>query len=141
MTAMRVLIVSSEPGDVATASGTAVAVRALRHALASGGTSTAVLRPWRRAGGHTVTRLRFNRSLSASTLRRYDVVLGVNGDGCESARRAGVPSIALLKALYAGAAEHERGATRLLLATHARWERDGARAFRHRRVALAIAAA
>lgn len=111
---------------MARASGTAVAIERLRDALAAQKVTTAVLR----ASAHrsqTVARARFHRELRHARLDTYDAVLGINGDGWQAAAAQAVPYVALLKAFYAGALAHERGATRALLALQARWEGEAAR--------------
>src|SRR5437870_3416363 len=123
---MRFLLLTAEPADVARASGTAVGIARLRDALAKHGVSAPVARP----GGRlmqTLTRARFHRQLMRAALAGYDAVLGVNGDGWQLADRIDAPYLALIKAFYAGAVNHERGVTRQVLRLHARWERQGAR--------------
>ncbi|MBV8302540.1 MAG: glycosyltransferase family 4 protein [Candidatus Dormibacteraeota bacterium] len=124
---MRVALIDSGPGNVAAGSGTAVAVTALRAALRSEGVEASVIRPRHRRGGATLARWRFNRSLDKHVLSGYDMLLGVNGDGYAAAAAHGTPFVALVKALYGGAADYERGVTRGLIGLHARWEAAGAR--------------
>ena len=118
---MRPLLITTEPADVRAGSGTAVAVRGLMGALATQGVHLAVRRAPSSRLGHTVTRARERRRPGAIG-PLYDVVLGINGDGLEAARRAGLPFVALPKALYAAVLRHEYGTTRRLLARHAAWE-------------------
>jgi glycosyltransferase involved in cell wall biosynthesis len=124
---MRLALLTSEPAGTALGSGTAVALRRLRSALALLGVEAPVLRAGPSMLGATAARWRFNRALSPRLLDGYDAVLGVNGDGWRVAERLRVPFIALIKAFYAGALVHERLPARGLLAAHARWESAGAR--------------
>lgn len=124
---MRLALLTSEPLDVARGSGTAVAIARLRDGLEREGVAVPVLTPPRARHNGTVARWRFNRSLRGMSFREYDAVLGVNGDGWMAAPTFDVPYIALVKALYAGALEHEHGATRQLLRVQAGWEAAGAR--------------
>src|SRR5207302_6414451 len=86
-----------------------------------------VVRTGRHPLGATAARWRFNHTMSARLLNRYDAVLGINGDGWVVAPDLAVPYMVLIKALYAGAAAYERQPARALLRVHARWEREGAR--------------
>lgn len=123
---MRPVLLTSEAGEVSRASGTAVAVSALVAALATNGVALAVVRPAPHRLGHTVGRALFNAQASVDPAL-YDVVLGVGGDGATAAARAGLPFVALPKALYSEVVVHERGLTRALLRRHAGWEAGGAR--------------
>ena len=118
---------TTEPADVRAGSGTAVAVRGLAAALGTQGVHLAVRRTRVGRLGHTLTRAR-ERRRPGSLAPLHDVILGVNGDGLEAARRAGLPFVALPKALYGAVVAHEHGLTRRLLARHARWELDACRA-------------
>ncbi len=125
---MRYAILTSEPGDVARGSGTAVAIWRLRNALQAQGVHAPVFRPRSVWPSSTIARRRFNTSLRAQPFLDYDAVLGVNGDGWIMAQRDRILYVALVKAMYAGALEHEHGMTRALLRLHSRWEALGARA-------------
>lgn len=107
------LIVSAEPLDVARGSGTAVAVAELRRALAAVGV------------GAPVMRTSSLRHRGPSGVFAYDAILGVGGAGWRLAAASGIPCIALIKAFYAGAREHERGVARAVLSLRARAEQRG----------------
>jgi glycosyltransferase involved in cell wall biosynthesis len=124
---MRCVIVTSEPADVARASGTAVAVSALQHALLTAGVAAPVIRPRHVRPSGTAARWRFNRQLRSQRLLDVDAILGVNGDGWQMARESRPPFVALIKAFYAGAMRFERAVNRELLRAHAHWEAAGAR--------------
>jgi len=123
---MRLLLVTSGPLDVSRGSGTAMAVSRLRAALRAADVSVPVLAPRRRGRSGTLGRWRFNRSLRARDLNRFDAVLGIDGDAWRVAAALEVPFIALIKAQYSRALAWERGATAVALRVHARWERAGA---------------
>jgi glycosyltransferase involved in cell wall biosynthesis len=99
----------------------------MRDALAGIGVEVPVMRADQHRRSATLGRRRFNHNLDAARLNDYDAVLGVNGDGWAVAGDLVVPFVALIKALYADALQHERGLTRALLGVHARWEGEGAR--------------
>ncbi|MHB8717684.1 MAG: glycosyltransferase [Candidatus Dormibacteria bacterium] len=121
------LLVTTESASVRAGSGTAVAVQGLAAALATQGIHLAVLRLPEHRLGHTVGRAR--QRWHPPTLRAlHDVVLGINGDGLEAARRAGLPFVALPKALYAAVVPHEPIPTRWLITRHAAWELEACRA-------------
>ena len=124
---MRPLLVTSEPSGVARGSGTAVAAANLVEALAANGVALAVLRASDHPLGHSGARLRLNRA-AALAAPAYDAYLGIGGDGQAAAAVAGVPFVALPKALYAEVRRHERGLTRALLGGHAALEGRAARA-------------
>jgi phosphatidyl-myo-inositol dimannoside synthase len=124
---VRFLLLTSEPADVELGSGTAMAVEQLRDALGGIGVEVPLIRADQHRRSATVGRWRFNHHLDAARLNDYDAVLGVNGDGWAMAGDLVVPFVALIKALYADALQHERGVTRALLGAHARWEGEGAR--------------
>ena len=120
-------LLTSESADVREASGTAVSVAGLAEALSLNGVNLAVLRARRHPLGHTVGRAAFNGGVSWPQ-GAYDVVAGIGGDGHAAAGRAGVPFIALPKALYGAVVDHEGALTRAVLRRHAAWEARGARA-------------
>jgi len=124
---VRLVVLTSEAADVERGSGTALAVRNLRAALQSSGVATSVVQPRRIWPSQTYARSRFNHAHHDGAFTGIDAALGVNGDGRRAAAAAGVPFVALVKAFFAGAAEHERGLTRRVLQAHARWEAEGAR--------------
>ena len=103
-----------------------MAIARLRAALARRGVQVPIVQAQRR-GSATMQRWRLNRSLRAARLPGYDAVIGVNGDGWMLAGEPGRPFVALVKALYAGAVQHEHGLSRAMLRVHARWEAHGAR--------------
>jgi glycosyltransferase involved in cell wall biosynthesis len=110
----RVAIVMRGALDVARSSGTATAVIRLRRALADAGIDSAVFGQqrirWGRLGGV------FGRTNGAQrALADCDAVLGIDGAGCEHAESAGLPFVALVKALYVGTLRHERPLVRLQL--------------------------
>lgn len=121
---MRPLLVTSEPAAVRQGSGTAVAVRSLVAALAAVDVELSIQRHVPGPLGHTVARWAARR---APLLGDHDVVLGVGGDGCAAARQAGVPFVALPKALYAEVRPFEPLVPRTLLALHQRWEAEASR--------------
>ena len=123
---MRVALLCSEPLDLRRGSGTAAALHALRTALRLQGVPTALVVPRRLWRSGTLTRAQFNATLSAGSLRPFDAVLGLNGDGHTIAAQLNVPFVVLIKAFYAGAAAYERFPTKQLLRLHARWEALGA---------------
>ena len=123
---MRLALLTSEPGDTERGSGTAMALTRLRAAFALCRVEAPVLRAAPARMSATFARWRFNRALASRALDGYDAVLGVNGDGWLVAQRLEVPYIALIKALYGGALQYERGPVRSLLRMHARWEAAGA---------------
>jgi len=124
---MRLVLLTSEPLDVARGSGTAMSLRRLRAALALRGVTAPVLSPPHRTLGGTLARGRFNRSVRAGRYAGYDAVLGVGGDGWRVAAQLAVPFIVLIKAMYSRALRYERGLTAAALRRHAHWERDGIR--------------
>jgi glycosyltransferase involved in cell wall biosynthesis len=104
-----------------------MAVQRLRDALAGIGVEAPMMRADQHRRSATLGRWRFNHGLDPARLNDYDAVLGVNGDGWAVAGDLEVPFVALIKALYTDALQHERGLTRALLGVHARWEGEGAR--------------
>ncbi|MBV8194825.1 MAG: glycosyltransferase family 4 protein [Candidatus Dormibacteraeota bacterium] len=122
---MRLLILSAEPLDIARGSGTAMAIAQLRRALSTSGVDAPVI-VWNRAapllslgGARIGTRRLPNLD--------YDAILGIDGVGWSAADALGLPFLALIKALFLGAADHERGLTRGRLRHLARREGEGAR--------------
>ena len=106
----RLAIVMRGSLDVARGSGTAVAVTRLRRALSGAGVNSAVYRV-RRYGAPA----RANASRARAQLAGYDAVLGVDGAGRDFAVDAGLPFVALIKALFAGVLPNERPWVRALL--------------------------
>ena len=118
----RLAIVTRGALDVAHGSGTAVAIVRLRRALVEAGVISGVVSlPARRV-------VEFGRTSRAHTeLAGYDAVLGIDGAGRELAARAGLPYIALVKALYAGVLPNENVLVRALLVRSLVIEMAGAR--------------
>ena len=137
---VRPLLITTEPAGVRRGSGTAVAVDGLAEALALHGIHLSIARSPMNRLGHTVTRWRDRRPAPLAE-HAYDVVLGLNGDGRTTAAAAGLPFVALPKALYAAVAAHEVGVTRALMHRHAAWEAAACRSARLVVVPSAAAAA
>jgi glycosyltransferase involved in cell wall biosynthesis len=123
---MHPALLTSEPADVRHGSGTAVAAANLVEAFALNGVSLAVVRARPQRLGHSAGRARFNVELRRRRLD-YDALLGIGGDGVAAATSAGIPFVALPKALYTRVRAHERGLTRALLRGHAAFEAGAAR--------------
>ena len=106
----RIAIVTRGALDVAHGSGTAVAIVRLRRALVEAGVISAVVSmpAWRVAAFG-------RRSPAHAELAGYDAVLGIGGAGRGLAAQAGLPFIALVKALYAGVLPNENVLARTLL--------------------------
>jgi glycosyltransferase involved in cell wall biosynthesis len=122
---VRLLLVASDPLDVARGSGTAMAIARLRAALLSADVSVPVLTPPAHPRSATLQRWRLTHA--APPVGGYDAVLGVNGDGWRIAEQLEVPFIALVKAMYTRALRWEHGAAAIALRFNARWERTGLR--------------
>ena len=118
----RVAIVTRGALDVARGSGTAVAIVRLRRALVEAGVISAVVTEpsWRVAA--------FGRPARDHVeLAGYDAVLGIDGAGRDLAAHAGLPFIALIKALYAGVLPNENALVRAMLVRSLVIEMTGAR--------------
>lgn len=115
----RLAIVMRGALDVAHSSGTAIAVMGLRRALADIGVESAVFVRqrirWELLCDVRARDQRARRYGDGRALGEYDAVLGVDGAGRALAKRAGLPFVALVKALYEGTLRHESALVRLEL--------------------------